>query len=223
VLAYMLTLRSQDEGEGSPGWRYTLADALAILTRARPCICINPGFLAQLYLLAQDGPAGRGTAARVRLLQQTERRVRGGTPVQPSPVLPARATRGVRCGACKQQLCAEEDVLREEDERLADFVAASTDGFWAGYPPSFASQSKKKKPKAKSSGSLNVGVAKVSAAEVAEVLCCWLPWMARQTSSDTSSPLRCPQCSAEVGSVKHTSLPIAGSFACADRISIFSK
>ena len=222
VLAYLLALPGLADGDTA--WRHTLPEALALLTLARPVICINPGFLAQLFLLAQLGPTGRGSAAAVRLLQQTERRLRGEPPVHAAHgILPAPAVGGVRCEVCRQQLCGEEDAVRAEDGQLAEFVQRFTDGFWTGYPPSFAAQNKKKKGKAKAKGGIPLHVAKAAVSGRTEVLCCWLPWMAGQASSDALAPLCCPKCSTEVGYVAYDSLPIAGSFVIVDRISLFGQ
>lgn len=222
VLAYLLTLTIT--AEGGAAWRYTLPEALALLMLARPTTCINPGFLAQLFLLAQEGPWGRGSAAAVRLLQQTERRLRGEPPVQVAQrELPGPTVGGVRCEGCRQQLCREEDVVHTDVEQITEFVARYTDGFWTGYPPSFAAQTKKKKNKGNTKEVASVDAAKRSVSVRTEVFCCWLPWITSQAISDRHMPLQCPKCNAEVGSVTYTSLPIAGSYASVDRISLFAE
>ncbi len=206
IVAYLLSLRSSEKTGSSN--RFTINEAISILRTARPCICINPGFLAQLFLLS-DFLCGTKSDT-FRLIQQTEMRLCNEVIPLFSNVDDINST--ILCRNCGFKLCHEYDIISSDEAELKTFVAAHTDGFWVGYPPAFA------KTKPKNTKKKNQELAIIDSRDTENIYCCWQQWMLCQVSVATEGAFSCPSCAVPIGSYKYASLPVAGSYLAGDRL-----
>jgi hypothetical protein len=225
VLAYLISLWNRPDSSAEE----IMTTVLLQLRSARPVICINPGFLAQLYLAAMSGPdavAGRGNIPIARLVKQTEwRAVYGVTPVSLDAFLPdIPGSVLLRCRACSSSLCSMVDVVtRKENREIEEFVKEHTDGFWAGYRPKYESNSKQKRKGGLKGDTSLVPVpvsAQLEAASEDYVVVCWQAWMVSQVGHNSCAPLVCPnaRCGVPVGRYSAQGMPICGGFFSVDHI-----
>ena len=97
----------------------SLEEALDLLKDKHPSICINPGFLSQLHLLA-----GRAAySPEYELL----------TSVAASSVRSSEtdAEKHIRCKYCSYSLCLVSDVMLERENH--EYMSKRTDPFWKDY------------------------------------------------------------------------------------------
>lgn len=112
----------------------TLEIALKTLRDSHPNICINPGFLGQLYALVNDA-----YVAEYRIIMSTGSRLatrdRNKIPSVGDMTL---INSFITCRKCSRSLSKSECILCNDSERshnLKSFVDSNVDGFWRGYMP----------------------------------------------------------------------------------------
>jgi predicted protein tyrosine phosphatase len=136
----------------------SIEESIALLSKARPQICINPGFLAQLLLFSRGGvqspearnilqtygprkgclydPAGILSSNFADALGNREGD-RNNTAVGCKSQSQSRSPgtgRNIVCRTCKVKLCSEDDVQSVALD-YAEFVNSHVDPYWKGYKP----------------------------------------------------------------------------------------
>lgn len=116
----------------------SFADALNLVAVRRPCLSINPGFLAQLFMHAY--PLDFHVELSLLYYKMDKNYVDDPLLVTEGHVY------NIQCGACKSCVASWKDVLLfgapfratptgTKHDAMQAFVTLHTDGFWKGYRP----------------------------------------------------------------------------------------
>jgi hypothetical protein len=116
----------------------TLDSSIALLSERHPSLCINPGFLSQLFFIASRADYGdslelallRGSSATTSTVLVGSKRKEGKTSDPDDSV----GSGGLVCKQCRYQL-ASLDAIMSRSYDVAPFVTKHLDGFWKGYQP----------------------------------------------------------------------------------------
>lgn len=232
VVAHLLCSSRIDD---SPDATLRLDRTLAHVTACRPSLCINPGFLAQLHMVAV---LGRGSLdfAEMRLMQCAEgtegpraekegaeaagdkaeasrKRARVAAPTRPAIV----------CRQCRALLAGADDEVRATaptyTAALAVFVEAHLlrDPFWKGYRRPTTSSTTATGSSSSSSGKKGGGD------EVLTGPVDWMQRQARERGAEGRADLACPACERRCGAWQRGGLGICHGYLQVDRFALYGR
>jgi hypothetical protein len=116
----------------------TIDSSIALLSERNPSLCINPGFLSQLYFIASRADYGdslelallRGPSVATSTVLVGSKRKESKT----SDPDDSEGSGKLVCKQCRYQL-ASLDAIISRSYDVAPFVTKHIDGFWKGYQP----------------------------------------------------------------------------------------